>query len=123
MRSRCRRSIITTSASFSPSSIEWKTSTPISAMPAGSSVDGATTRTRAPSAFSSRMLERATRECSTSPQIATIDARQLALGAADGQRVEQRLGRMFMRAVAGIDDRAGDLLGEKGGRARRLDGG
>ncbi len=41
-------------------------------MPDGSSVDGAMTRTRAPSALSSRMLERATRECSMSPQIATV---------------------------------------------------
>ena len=32
-----------------------------------------------------------------------------ALVAADGQRVEQRLGRMLMRAVAGVDDRAIDL--------------
>ena len=42
------------------------------------------------------MLERATRECSTSPQMATM-IRELALGAADRQRVEQRLRRMFMR--------------------------
>ena len=41
-------------------------------MPDGSSVDGATTRTRAPSALSSMMLERATRECRMSPQIATV---------------------------------------------------
>jgi hypothetical protein len=45
------------------------------------------------------------------------DARQLALGAADGQRVEQRLRGMFMLAVAGIDDGAGNLLGKQGGGA------
>ena len=33
-----------------------------------------------------------------------------ALGSADGQRVEQRLGWMFMRPVAGIDHRAIDLF-------------
>ena len=33
-----------------------------------------------------------------------------ALGAADGERVEQRLGRVLVRAVAGVDDRAVDLL-------------
>ena len=48
------------------------TSTPKRSMPAGSSVEGATTRTRAPSALSRMMLERATRECRMSPQIATV---------------------------------------------------
>ncbi len=48
MRSRCSLSIITTSASLRPSSMRWNTSTPMSAMPEGSSVEGATTRTRAP---------------------------------------------------------------------------
>ena len=33
-----------------------------------------------------------------------------ALGAADREGVEQRLRRMLMRAVAGVDDRAVDLL-------------
>ena len=47
------------------------------------------------------------------------EARQLALGAADGQRVEQRLGRMLVRAVAGIDHRAGDLLRQKRGGTGR----
>ena len=49
-----------------------ETSTPMRSMPGGSSVEGATTRTRAPSVLSRMMLERATRECSMSPQIATI---------------------------------------------------
>jgi hypothetical protein len=70
MRSRCSRSIITMSAPCSPSRMSRATSTPIRSMPCGNSVDGATTRTRAPMVLSSRMLERATRECSTSPQIA-----------------------------------------------------
>ncbi len=36
-----------------------------------------------------------------------------ALVAADGQRVEQRLGRMLVRSVARIDDRAVDLAGQE----------
>ena len=45
-----------------------------------------------------------------------------ALVAADGERVEQRLGRMLVRAVAGIDHRAIDLLRQQFDRARRRDG-
>ena len=48
------------------------------------------------------------------------EARDAALVAADGQRVEQRLGRMLVRAVAGIDHRAVDLLRQKMHRARRV---
>ena len=47
------------------------TSTPIRSMPRGNRVEGATTRTRAPMVLRRRMFERATRECITSPQIAT----------------------------------------------------
>ena len=32
---------------------------------------------------------------------------------ADGQGIKQRLGRVFVVAVTGIDDRAVDLVGEK----------
>ena len=49
IRSRCRRSIMTMSASLSPVRMSRKTSTPIASTPAGSSVDGPTTRTLAPS--------------------------------------------------------------------------
>ena len=45
---------------------------------------------------------------------------EAALAAADRERVEQRLCGMFMRAVARIDDRAGDFLREKLDRARVL---
>ena len=38
------------------------------------------------------------------------------------QRVEQRLGRMLVGAVAGVDDRAIDLAGEKMNRARLTGG-
>jgi hypothetical protein len=40
-----------------------------------------------------------------------------ALVAADGQRIEQGLGRVLMRAVAGVDDRRVDLLAQQGGGA------
>ena len=36
-----------------------------------------------------------------------------ALAAADGERVEERLRRMLVRAVAGVDDRALDLARQK----------
>jgi hypothetical protein len=72
MRSRCSRSIITTSASFSPSSSRCEHLDAHLRDPVGISVDGPTTRTRAPIVFSRMMLERATRECRMSPQIATV---------------------------------------------------
>src|SRR5437660_5825788 len=71
MRSRCRRSIITMSAPASPSRMSRYTSTPNRSMPGGSRVEGATTRTRAPSVLSRMMFDRATRECRMSPQIVT----------------------------------------------------
>ena len=73
MRSFCRRSMMTTSQPRMPSSSEWQTRTPICAMSPGTSVLGPTTRTSAqPSVVSAWMSERATRECSTSPTIATV---------------------------------------------------
>ena len=113
MRSRCRRSIMTMSAPASPLRMSVNASTPKRSMPAGSSVEGAMTRTRAPSACSRMMFERATRECRMSPQIATTRPCDAALAAADGERVEERLRRVLVRAVAGVDDRAVDLAGEE----------
>ena len=72
IRSVCSRSIMTMSQSVSPARMSWNTSTPKRSIPDGSSVRGATTRTRAPIVVSRWMLERATRLCSTSPQIATV---------------------------------------------------
>ena len=82
-------------------------------MPGGSSVEGATRRTRAPSAASRIMFERATRECRMSPQIATTrpSIRPLLrriVSASSSAWVGCSCG-----AVAGIDDGAIDLLGEK----------
>lgn len=72
MRSFCRRSIITTSAPFNPSSMSVKVATCIRPIAGGVSVGGATTRTSLPSSVSARMFERATRLCNTSPQIAIV---------------------------------------------------
>ena len=114
MRSSCRRSIITTSAPARPSvHVAMDLDAEIARSRTGSRVDGATTRTCAPSLFRRWMLERATRECRTSPQIATIEALESALVAADGEGIEQRLGWMLMLAVTGIDDGAGNLLGQQ----------
>ena len=72
MRSRWRRSIITTSQPSSPLSMSSVTSTPNSSMPAGIRVGGPIRRTRLSIAPSSRMLERATREWAMSPHMATV---------------------------------------------------
>ncbi|MCY1270905.1 hypothetical protein D9M70_194490 [compost metagenome] len=73
MRSRCRRSMITTSTSFRPSSALVNTRTPYScSSPVGSRVRGATTRMSGqPRVFRAIMFERATRECRMSPTMAT----------------------------------------------------
>ena len=42
-----------------------------------------------------------------------VEPVQAALGAADGERVEQRLGRVLVAAVAGIEHGAVDLLGQQ----------
>ncbi len=66
------------------------------------------------------MLERATRECSDVAADRDRQAFDAALVAADGQSVEQRLCRMLVRAVAGIDHRAVDLAREQFDRAGRV---
>ena len=53
--------------------MSWNTRTPSASTPAGSSVCGPITRTSgAPSVVRPWISERATRECSTSPTIATV---------------------------------------------------
>ena len=53
--------------------MSWQTRTPICAMSPGTSVFGPTARiSGTPSVVSAWMSERATRECSTSPTIATV---------------------------------------------------
>ena len=63
------------------------------------------------------MLERATRECGDVAADRHDQAGDPALAALDGQRVEQRLGRVFVRAVAGVDDGGIDDLGQQVRRA------
>ena len=53
------------------SAMSCETETPVASMPRGISDGGPISVTCAPQASSSAMLERATRECSTSPTIAT----------------------------------------------------
>ena len=59
--------------------MSWNTSTPSRSTAAGNKVRGATTRTRAPITVKSAIFERATRLCSTSPQIATVRPPSLPL--------------------------------------------
>ena len=75
-------------------------------MPTGSRVGGATSVTLAPSVESSSTLERATRLCSTSPTIVTAQPLEPAEPAPHRERVQQRLGRVLVRAVTGVDDAA-----------------
>ena len=73
-----------------------KISTPKRSASAGSSVRGATSRTRAPIMDSSRMLERATRLMQHVAADRHDQAFEAAAPAADGERIQQRLGGMFM---------------------------
>ena len=73
IRSFCSLSMITTSTPRSPSRMSVNVRTPICSSPPGNSVRGPITRTSGtPSVVSAWMSERATRECSTSPTIATV---------------------------------------------------
>ena len=73
MRSRWRRSMMTTSASRTPSRRSWKTRAPRDSGSAGSRVRGAMMRTSpAPRVLRAASWERATRECKMSPTIATV---------------------------------------------------
>jgi hypothetical protein len=88
MRSRWRRRAITTSASRSAAStseVTWKPACPGAPPPAQrpahaskprSSVLGAQSQRSAPAAVSDQTLERATRECRTSPRITTFFPRR-----------------------------------------------
>ena len=120
MRSRCRRSIITTSTPSMPFHMSVNTSTPSRSGRAGSSVDGAMRRT--PRAQRVQNVDVRARHARMQDVAADRDGqpRDAALGAADRQRIEQRLRRMLVRAVAGVDDRAVDLLRQQLDRARRM---
>ncbi len=73
MRSSWMRNIITTSASFTASSIRVVTRAPAWLRPGGMSVAGAHAHTSAPSFDSSSRFERSTRLCIKSPTIATFN--------------------------------------------------
>ena len=99
------RSIMITSAPSTASSSELTTRTPIFPISAGISVGGAATVTFAFIFVSRWMFERTTRECAMSPMIDTLTPGQPPEALADGEGVEESLGRMLVRAVAGVDDR------------------
>ena len=84
------------------SSVE--TSQPIASIPRGSSVGGPTSVVRAPTSASASTSDRATREWRTSPTIATWTPVEPAERLADREQVEQRLRRVLVLAVAGVDD-------------------
>ena len=80
MRSLCSRSITTTSQPARPSRMSWCTLTPRASTRAGISVCGPITRTSGvPSVVRPWIRLRATRECSTSPTMATESARKSCL--------------------------------------------
>ena len=73
MRSFCRRSMMMTSASRMPSAMSWHTRTPMSRRSPGTRVRGPTARiSGTPRVVSAWMSERATRECTMSPTMATV---------------------------------------------------
>ena len=93
--------------------MSWKTSTPKRSISAGSRVGGATTRTRVPMALNRWMFERATRLWHDVAANGDREAAEAAEAPADGQRVEQGLGRVLVPAVARIDDRPVHFLREQ----------
>jgi hypothetical protein len=64
------------------------------------------------------MLDRATREWSTSPQMQTLAVPRGAEAVAQREQVEQPLGGVLVRAVAGVDDVGLDALREEARRPR-----
>ena len=81
------------------------------------SVGGPTSVVRAPTSASASISERATRECRTSPTIATCRPVEPAERLAHRVEVEQRLGRVLVLAVAGVDDVRARRLGDELRRA------
>ena len=69
------------------------------------------------------MFERAdARLCSMSPTMATVKPLEAPCGAGDREGVEQRLRRVLVRAVAGVDDAGLQLAGQQVRHARRAGG-
>ncbi len=106
MRSFCRRSMITTSASLDAfAHVVADPARPCSAARPAPASSGPTTRiSGTPSVVSAWMSERATRECSDVADDGHRQVGEVLLVVADGVHVEQALGRVRMAAVAGVDD-------------------
>ncbi len=87
-------------------------------MPVGSSVGGAMTRTRCVEGVQAEDVR--ARHAAVGDVAADGDRSpvHVTLGAADRQRVEQRLGRVLVPAVAGVQHRAVHLLRQQGHGAR-----
>ena len=96
---------------------------PSASIPRGISVGGPQRVTFAPIVRKASRQERATRLCRTSPTIQMLRALERAEALAQREDVEQRLARVLVLAVAGVDHRglgpAGDQVG--GARVRRAD--
>ena len=88
-------------------------SQPSASISRGISVGGPQTVTLAPIRVKARMSERATRECRTSPTIQMLSAVERAEPAPQREHVEQRLGRVLVLAVAGVDHRRGGPAGDQ----------
>ena len=120
MRSRCKRSIMTTSTPSSAFHMSVKTSAPSRSGRAGSSVGGrgdAHARTEGVEHVDVGAGDAAVQDVAADRHREPRDA---PLDAADREGVEQRLGWMLVRAVAGVDHGAVDLLGQQLHRACRM---
>ena len=106
------------SAGSSRSWIDTLPGAPIASRPGASSVRGATMRTRAPILVKAQMFERATRLWRMSPQMTMSSPSSVPLVLADGRAVEQRLRRVLVGAVAGVDHAGAQARGEHLGGAR-----
>ena len=107
------------SALGSTASRSWLTATGHPSREGGSRVGGATRVTSAPSMEKASTLDRATRECLTSPTMAMRSPPERAPLLLDREAVEQGLGGVLVPAVAGVDHRAVDPRGHLPGHARR----
>ena len=105
MRSFWMRNIMTTSAPSSAGSMRsWHGGAHARPAPAAAACAAPATRTCAPSVRQRPDVRARDAAVAMSPQIATVSPAMLALVRADGRAVEQRLRRVLVRAVAGVDD-------------------
>ncbi len=110
-----------TSAPRIASRMSWVRVTPgamLRQLRAAAATPGRTAPSSAPNFDSRWMFDRATRLCAMSPMIATRRPSSVGAVVQNRQRVEQRLRRMLVRAVAGVDDRCRQIARQKMRRAR-----